>query len=254
MGEGFFDSVCVFDYRGFCKNGGDCLKKHFKEICQNRNCLGESCLKRHPKSCIFFTTFGDCKFAEFCRYHHEGKNTHAMIELNNMIEQVETLKAEITSLKVENVEKEIKLKEMKKISEENDKLRMENYKLNKDNSILKKRLTSIEYKSMNIQSYQCDKCKFESKDRNKIEEHMTDNHNEIEKEYYVESDMIAVEICFICDKVFYSKEDLDNHKQLKFKCSICKVCVTEGSSEIDYCSAMEHAEKLTRRGFFGQPL
>ena len=95
---------------------------------------------------------------------------------------------------------------------------------------------------------------FDSEDRNTIEKHMTDNHNDIEKECYIESGMIAVEICFICNTVFYSKEDLDNHKQLKFKCSICKVCVTEGSSEIDYCSAMEHAEKLTRRGFFGQPL
>ena len=118
MGEGFFESVCVFDYRGFCKNGGDCFKKHFKEICKNRNCLGESCLKRHPKSCIFFTTFGDCKFAEFCRYHHEGKNTNARIELNNMFKQVETLKAEITNLKVESVEKENKLKPMKTIKED----------------------------------------------------------------------------------------------------------------------------------------
>ena len=64
------------------------------------------------------------------------------------------------------------------------------------------RLTSIEDKSMNIQTYQCDKSKFDSEGRNKIEKHMTDNHSEIEKEYYVESDMIAVEICFICDKVF----------------------------------------------------
>ena len=63
------------------------------------------------------------------------------------------------------------------------------------------------------------------------------------------SDMLAVEICFICDKVFYSEEDLDNHKQSKFHCQICKVCVTGGSSEIDYCSAMEHAEKLKARGF-----
>ena len=105
-----------------------------------------------------------------------------------------------------------------------------------------------------IQSYQCDKCNFKSEDRNKIEKHMTNNHSEIEKEYYVESGEIAVEICFICDKVFYSKEDLDNHKLLKFHCQICKVCVTGGSLEIDYCSAMEHAEKLRPRGFFGQLL
>ena len=105
-----------------------------------------------------------------------------------------------------------------------------------------------------IQSYQCDKCNFKSEDRDTIEEHMTNNHSEIEKEYYVESGEIAVEICFICDKVFYSKEDLDNHKLLKYHCQICKVCVTGGSSEIDYCSAMEHAEKLRPRGFFGQLL
>ena len=123
---------------------------------------------------------------------------------------LETLTAEITNLKVGNVEKEIKLKEIKIISEENDKLRLENEKLDKDNTILKKRLTSIEKKSMNIQSYKCDKCKFKSEDRNKKEKHTTDNHSEIEKEYYIEQDMIAVEICFICDKVFYSKEDLDN--------------------------------------------
>ena len=55
-----------------------------------------------------------------------------MIELNGMIKQLETHKAEITMLNFENVKKEIKLKEMKKTSEENDKLRMENENLNKD--------------------------------------------------------------------------------------------------------------------------
>ena len=94
----FFHGICVFDYRGFCKNGGECLKKHLQEICKNRNCLGESCFKRHPKNCIFFTTFGDCRFAESCRYHHEEKSTHAMIELKDNIKQLETLKAEITSM------------------------------------------------------------------------------------------------------------------------------------------------------------
>ena len=102
-----------------------------------------------------------------------------MIELNGMIKNLETFKAEITKLKVENVEMEIILKEMKKTSEDNDKLRMENEKLNKDNKILKKRLTSIEDKNMWIQSNQCDKCNFKSEDRNKIEEHMTNNHSEI---------------------------------------------------------------------------
>ena len=54
-----------------------------------------------------------------------------------MIEQVETIKAEITNLKVENVEKENKLKEMKKIREDNDKLRMANEKVIKDKIVSK---------------------------------------------------------------------------------------------------------------------
>ena len=102
-----------------------------------------------------------------------------------------------------------------------------------------------------IQSYQCDKCNFKSEDRNKIEEHMTNNHSEIEKEYYVESGEIAVEICFICDKVFYSKEDLDNHTKLEIQCLICKVCMAVRSSKFDYCVAMEHSKNFTRKDFLG---
>ena len=82
---------------------------------------------------------------------------------------------------------------------------------------------------------------------------MTNNHSEIEI-YYAEAGKIAGEICFICDKVFSSQEDLDDHKQLDIQCSICTVYATEGGSEFDYCAAMEHAEKLTPRGFFGHPL
>ena len=93
---------------------------------QKQKLSGRIMSKTKPKKCIFFSTFGDCKFIEFCRYHREGKNTHATRELNGRIKQLETLKAEVTKLKVENVEKEIKLKEMEKTSEENDKLKMEN--------------------------------------------------------------------------------------------------------------------------------
>ena len=108
MGD-FFTNVCGFDYRGFCKNGDDCLKKHFKETCSNRKCLGESCLKRHPKDCIFFTTFGNCKFSKNCRYHHEGKYNHITVELEANIKEVEKLKSEIIKLKSENVEMENKI-------------------------------------------------------------------------------------------------------------------------------------------------
>ena len=87
MGD-FFNGVCFFDYRGFCKKGYDCLKKHFQEICKNKNCHGDSCLKQHPKLCIFFTTFGDCKFGEYCRYLHERKDGNVMVELEDTINKI----------------------------------------------------------------------------------------------------------------------------------------------------------------------
>ena len=31
MREDFFDSVCVFDYRGYCKNAGECLPTNFRK-------------------------------------------------------------------------------------------------------------------------------------------------------------------------------------------------------------------------------
>jgi hypothetical protein len=239
MGD-FFYSVCVFDYRGFCKNGGQCLKKHFQEICENKSCQGDSCLKRHPKNCIFFSTFGDCKFAEHCRYNHEGKNTHVMIKMKDIVKPVEILKSEITQLKVDNIEKEIKLKDMKKISEENDKLTKENQKFNKDNKVLKEKLSCIEDNSMYIRSYQCDECNFESEDRDTMIEHMTENHDDIGKEFYVHTGTLAFAGCCICKKMFYNTEDLDKHNKFQIQCSICNLCTAVENPEGDYCIAMDH--------------
>ena len=39
MGEGFFESVCVFDYRGFCKNGGDCFKNILRKYAKTETVL-----------------------------------------------------------------------------------------------------------------------------------------------------------------------------------------------------------------------
>ena len=78
---------------------------------------------------------------------------------------------------------------------------------------------------------------------NKLEEHMTDNHEEVAKDCYVESSMIAVENFWTCDKVFYSKEDFNKHAKLEIQCSSCKSCMAVGSSDFDYCAAMEHFGK-----------
>ena len=87
-----------FYYRGFCKHRND-------KICRNINCHGESCFKWHQKKCIFFNTFGDCKFGKYCSYHHDATKTHAIVELKDSIEDLNILEREITKINYENEEK-----------------------------------------------------------------------------------------------------------------------------------------------------
>ena len=72
---------------------------------RNRRWKGKSCKKLHPKSNLFFTTFGDCKFGEYCRYIYEKENTLAMVELKETIEEIEQFIADVTKLQFENAEK-----------------------------------------------------------------------------------------------------------------------------------------------------
>ena len=290
MGD-FFHSVCPFDHRRFCKLQNDYLKRHFQEICSDINCHGESCLKRHPKNCIFFSTFGDCKFSEYCRYHHDHYNGE--VQLKDNIEDVHKLKDEINQLKLDNkekskeiiseklatkhlLEKVIKIEEelqnhklvdkskdnciheltskisaleselsnnlanmnkmkvkfnisdktvikldkrsleleqdkyllerkfktieddMNKHKIENSELRVQNKKLVIFNNGFKKKLACVE----SIPNFQCSKCSFDSEDMDKIMEHMAVNHDEVNKEEWVESSTLAVDRCFICNNIF----------------------------------------------------
>ena len=49
----------------------------------------------------------------------------------------------------------------------------------------------------------------------KMIEHLTENHDEIKIEEYVESSTLVVEMWCICNKIFYSEEDLEKHKELE---------------------------------------
>ena len=64
-----------------------------------------------PKNCIFFSTFEDCKFCEYCRYHHDHDN--AEVKLKDTIEDLIKLKEEINKLKLENKEKSNEIKSEK---------------------------------------------------------------------------------------------------------------------------------------------
>ena len=51
----------------------------------------------------------------------------------------------------------------------------------------------------------------------KMIEHMTDNHDEVKTEEYVETCILAVESCYICNKMFYSEGDLDKPNVMNWK-------------------------------------
>ena len=124
-----------------------------------------------------------------------------------------------------------------KSEDESGELRKKNKDLNCVNTILKKRLSHMKDNNVYICKYKCCQCNFGSRYMEKIKEHMTADHEEIKKEFYVESGCIAVESCCICKKVFYSTEDLEKHTQMEIHCSMCDVCKTLGRSESDDCAA-----------------
>ena len=51
---------------------------------------------------------------------------------------------------------------------------------------------------------------------------------------------LAMEMCFICSKLFYSDEDLDKHKKLEIHCSAGQLCTTADNFEFNFCAAMGH--------------
>ena len=107
----------MHDYRGFCRLGDECEKKHFTEIFKDSECVSIVCPKRHPRFCYFRFTFGNCKFGRECRYLHEtpgfSQITPIVVEMKANIEEVTELKAEIDTLKVKikNLEDQNKAKQ-----------------------------------------------------------------------------------------------------------------------------------------------
>ena len=90
-------NICMHDYRGFCIFGEECEKKHFKETCDDKECISSACPKRHPRFCYFRFTFGNCKFGNKCRYLHDtpGYTQPIVVEVRDNAKEVYGLKTEI---------------------------------------------------------------------------------------------------------------------------------------------------------------
>ena len=186
---------------------------------------------------------------EIDRLNEEIKQLHEVNkEKNNLLKECEELKTQNFILKqkiqqtianvsqknddIAKLSEKVELLESKS-EDESGELRKENKGLNCVNKILKKRLSHMKDNNVYIYKYKCCQCSFGSRYMEKIKEHMTADHEEIKKEFYVESGCIAVESCCICKKVFYSTEDLEKHTQIEIHCSMCNVCKHwEGQSQM----------------------
>ena len=63
------NTKCPYYDRGYCKHGYECFNKHPRKVCEDQNCSGESCDKRHPNPCKFGIR---CKHSrnKVCLYLH----------------------------------------------------------------------------------------------------------------------------------------------------------------------------------------
>ena len=92
-------SYCHFHKFGHCKYGADCRMRHAVEVCTEDKCDVINCVRRHPKTCIFFSLYGQCRFQEFCSYNHIVKDVDMCPnenEINNLKSEIEKLEDTIT--------------------------------------------------------------------------------------------------------------------------------------------------------------
>ena len=81
-----------------------CRNKRDNEKCRNQNdCKEENCIKRHPKICRSYNSYGWCRNKELCAYQHNTKSTNPKVEiLENEIkhrrEEINILRLNVTEI------------------------------------------------------------------------------------------------------------------------------------------------------------
>ena len=73
--------ICKDHQTGYCKHKKQCNRKHINEICSRiKDCNEINCIKRHPKTCKYFTIYKYCKF-DNCAYLHEHSGSNPTMKL-----------------------------------------------------------------------------------------------------------------------------------------------------------------------------
>ena len=82
------------------------------------------------------------------------------------------------------------------------------------NKVFFKKLEQIEDVKKHWQEYQCALCNYKSSYKKEALSHMSVNHMEVNKKYFVKSGDLDIEIC---KKIFYCEEELKKYEDVSKK-------------------------------------
>ena len=87
--------ICHFEKFGKC-NRQNCQFHHPEEICCDKTCQIQFCLKKHPLDCRYFWVYNACKNENSCKFRHKMTD----IKHSDIYDKkIETLENEVKSLK-----------------------------------------------------------------------------------------------------------------------------------------------------------
>ena len=88
--------VCKHYQRGYCRYGSKCLQPHISKICKDRICRKHNCRERHPRTCKFYASNGECKWKDTCAYEHRKSGDEIKIDI--LEKEVKYFKEELQNL------------------------------------------------------------------------------------------------------------------------------------------------------------
>ena len=100
---------CLHHDRGYCRKQNKCNLIHYGEICEEVECDGRYCKKRHPRECEYYFKNRYCKFGTFCKYRHLKVPSKIGLEINDLKEKIKKLEIESNSMKNIIIEQQHKI-------------------------------------------------------------------------------------------------------------------------------------------------
>ena len=88
------DKVCQFFKHGYCHFGSICRNRHVHDVCEDSGCNVKTCELRHPRLCIFYKEFKQCRFGSLCLFKHDFHQSstsecNAAVMLQTKVKEIE---------------------------------------------------------------------------------------------------------------------------------------------------------------------